>query len=172
MTAEKAMINKRVLKDEPENSVRNTEKALQFLIEKFDAQYFEHPFLDSLITLNNETWLVVSSVSEDGVDIYNGDAYDQHDFIREINDLDAGILIIQQLADYKLCIYLIDEVILLKKLCKTGFHLEWDSVEKIKRFSEKGFVLDAELIGFRVFRRARFEAQHSLSATKLKKTFE
>ncbi len=161
------MSNRRMLSNEPQDKIRNSETIMQFLVEKFEAEHCEHPFLDNLVTLNGETWLVVSSVSDTGVLVYEGNTYSKHEFIRELKKLNAGILIFQQLVDYQLCIYLIDEVILLKQFCGDDFFLDWEKVEYVKRFSEMGFVLDAELIGFKVLRRARFEALHSLPVIKM-----
>lgn len=163
------MIKQRMLSIDPTDADRNADKVKQFLVDKFGARYCDHAFLDNLIELDGETWWVVPSSSEEGVKIYDPDVNTNTSvdanikFVNELEKLGAGILVLRQLVDYQLCIYLIDDLSMLKPQSDTGFYLDWERVEKVKRFSEMGIVLDNELLGFRVFRRARYEAVHSMS---------
>jgi len=163
------MIKQRMLSIDPVDCDRNADRVKQFLVDKFGAKYCDHVFLDNLITLDGEIWWVASSSSEEGVEVYTADVNTNTSvdanikFVNELEKLGAGILVLRQLVDYQLCVYLIDDLSLLEPQSEKGFFLDWEKVEEIKRFSEMGIVLDNELPGFRVFRRARYEAVHSMS---------
>jgi hypothetical protein len=151
-----------MLSHESQDKFRNSQIVKSFLTEKFNAIHQEHTHLDNLFILNGETWLVASSASVQGVELYNGDFYDESKLINELKKNRAGILIFQQFSDYELCIYLIDDFTSLIKISDNDLFITWEYVKNIKRFSEMGFVLDNEIIGFKTFRRARFESLHSL----------
>jgi len=153
-----------------EDIKNNTDVVIRFMVDNFDACYRDHPFLDNLILLNDKTWLIVSSTSDEGVVLYDGVAYERDEFIQELDNLNSGILIFKQTNTTQLQIYLIDDIFMLKQY-KYGIFLNWDSVEKIKRFSEVGVVLDSELIGFCDSRKNSFEGSHYRPIANVKSLF-
>jgi hypothetical protein len=165
------MNNRGMLSRRVEDGSNNTEIVIQLMIEKFNASKYAHSFLDNLIYLNDEVWLVVSSTSDEGVDIYNGLAYDKRKLIRELDRLNAGILIFKQSPDAQLRIYLIDDIFLLKQYCNFKFFINWGDVEIMKRFSELGVVLDSKLIGICVDEGKQFNVSHYQPIANVKNLF-
>jgi len=147
------MAYKKILKGIPNDMDIDLQIAMGFLTRRFNAVEFEHPGLDNLIALDEKKWWVVPSVSQEEIDICLGKKCDKEEVIQKLNKLNAGILIVRQMVDNRLCVYLIDDISKIENSSDDNLILSWDAVEKIKRLSDMGIVVGDEIIGFKNFQK-------------------
>ena len=143
------MAYKKILSALPGDTAKNTQTALNFLIEHFDGQPRAHPFHDNLLMLGGKSWWVIPAISHQGVDLCNGRDEDPRELVVRIKHLRTGILIFRQMVDHRLCIYQITDLEKLEQRLESCLILLWDTVEIIKSSSDIGIMVGNELIGFR-----------------------
>ncbi len=146
------MAYKKLFSSVPGEFAKNTQIALHFLIEQFAAIQRKHPFHDNIVVINGKSWWVIPATSNQGVDLCNGRAEDPRDLVLRINKLQAGILIIRQMVDNRICVYEISDLDTLAQRLESSLILLWDTIEIIKSGSDIGIMIGDELIGFRKFR--------------------
>lgn len=143
------MAYRKVLSATPGDFAKNTQLAVDFLVEQLGAIRRNHPVYDNLLFLNGRSWWVVPATSNQGVDICNGRDEDAIELLNRIFISQAGILIFRQMVDNRLCIYLIDDLDKLGQRLESSLILLWDTIEIIKSSSDIGIIVGKELIGFR-----------------------
>ena len=143
------MAYKRILSTTPGEFAKNTQLAIQFLVEQFGVIHRKHPFHDNMILLEGKSWWVIPATSSQGVDLCNGRDEDPLELLKQIKKLQAGILIFRQMVDHRLCIYQLADLDKLKQRLESSLILLWDTIEIIKSSSDIGIMVGNELIGFR-----------------------
>lgn len=138
---------------------------IRFLTEKFGAEQHKRPCFENLVWLDKKIWWVIPSRDINSVDICYGQECDKCEIIRQLKELAAGILIFRQMADHRICIYLLDNIDKLERHCKSDLILNWDSIDSMKVFSELGIVIDKELIGFKRLRQLRHDSVYHSGET-------
>jgi hypothetical protein len=102
--------------------------------------------------LEGRSWWVIPATSSQGIDLCNGREEDPRVLLHRINNLRAGILILRQMVDHRLCLYQIDDLEKLEQRLESCLILLWDTIEIIKSSSDIGIMVGKELIGFRKLR--------------------
>jgi len=143
---------KKLLKGQAGFSPSDTQRAIQFLVEKFGAVKYKHPYLDNLAVLDKRLWWIVTTIDNASVDICQGSESLKYDILNQIDKLDAGILIFRQFHDHRLCVYLVDDIDILQQNLKMGLVLSWEIIDTHKIFSEVGMLMGDEVIGFKRLR--------------------
>ena len=146
------MAYRKLFSSVPGEFAKNTQIAMHFLVERFAAIQRKHPFNDNIVVINGKSWWVIPATSNQGVDICNGRAEDPLDLVLRIKKLQAGVLIVRQLVDNRICVYEISDLDLLTQRLESSLILLWDTIEIIKTGSDIGILIGDELIGFRKFR--------------------
>jgi hypothetical protein len=149
------MAYKKVLSGANMDVEKDLQATMRFLIEKFDATRIRNPYHNNLILLDKKIWWVVPSVNTTQVGISQGKNSIKSEVMEELNNLQSGVLLLRQLSDNRICIYLINDLDKLDKSCDNGLTLSWDKVESIKLFSEIGIIFGDELMGFKKLRKLR-----------------
>jgi hypothetical protein len=141
---------------------------IALLIEKFGAIKQAHEGHQNLLWLGGKIWWVVTSTDDHALDICAGKRCDKLELIHQLNSLHAGVLVLRQLEDNLLFIYLINDIEKLKIHSTNAHTLDWRTIDEIKLFSESGIMIGGELIGFRKFRQLHTLAILSSGKTERK----
>ena len=143
------MAYKKILSAVPGDVAKNTQTALDFLVQHFGGLPRHHPFHNNLLMLGGKSWWVIPAISNQGVDLCNGRDEDPRELVVRIKKLGSGILIFRQMVDHRLCIYQITDLDKLEQRLESCLILLWDTIEIIKSSSDIGIMVGHELIGFR-----------------------
>lgn len=143
------MAYKKILSVSPGDSLKNTQIALNFLVEKLGGAPRHHPFHDNLVMLDGRSWWVIPAASSQGVDLCNGRDEDPRVLMKRIKHLQAGVLIFRQMVDHRICLYQLADLEKLEQRLNSSLILLWDTIEIIKSSSDIGIIVGNELIGFR-----------------------
>lgn len=143
----------KILSTDPGTAFNNTRTAISFLVTQLGATRHATPYHDKMVTLDEKNWWVVPAVSNHGVDLCNGRAQNPLQLLDNIQQLQAGVLILRQMADHRLCLYLITDLNYLARRLENCLVPPWDTIELAKATSDIGIMVGEELIGFRKFRK-------------------
>ena len=143
------MSYERLLSHRPEDSDSNLHATSNFLVKHFGALQIQHPLYNNLVLLGAKSYWVKPATSKYGVELCDTRQQESALILDELKKIRAGFLILRQMPDNRLCIYLMDRLDKIEYYCQSSLTLLWDDIDKAVSFSDSGIVVGNELIGFR-----------------------